>query len=76
MDSRYFALSQTALPDPQAVAATQKNLAMLRDSARKLAAQEGWTFADMHTPMVEVMGRAKAKYGPDYAFAVEVAKAK
>ena len=69
VDSNFFALSQTAPFDRQAMEATQKNLSMLRDSARKLAAREGLIFADMHTPMVEVMAKAQTRYGKEYAFA-------
>ncbi len=69
VDSNFFALSQSAPFDRTAMEATQKNLSMLRDSARKLAAREGFTFADMHTPMVEVMAKAQARYGKEYAFA-------
>jgi hypothetical protein len=69
VDSNFFALSQTAPFDRQAMEATQKNLSMLRDSARRLAAREGLIFADMHTPMIEVMAKAQARYGKEYAFA-------
>ena len=69
VDSNFFALSQTAPFDRTAMEATQKNLSMLRDSARKLATREGLIFADMHTPMVEVMAKAQTRYGKDYAFA-------
>ena len=69
VDSTHFTLSQNAPPVQAAIAATQKNLSLLRDSAKRVAEREGLVFADMHTPMVEVMAKAKAKYGPDFAFA-------
>ncbi|HOX04808.1 MAG TPA: GDSL-type esterase/lipase family protein [Planctomycetota bacterium] len=69
IDSTHFTLSQSAPPQPGPIEATQKNLSMLRDEAKRLAAAEGLVFADMHTPMVEVMAKAKEKYGTGYAFA-------
>lgn len=69
IDSTYFALSQNAEPDLKAIESTQKNLSLLRDSAKKVAARDGYIFADMHTPMVEVMAKAQDKYGKEYAFA-------
>jgi lysophospholipase L1-like esterase len=69
IDSTHFTLSQSAPPQPGPIEATQKNLSMLRDQAKRLAAAEGLVFADVHTPMVEVMAKAKEKYGADYPFA-------
>ncbi len=69
IDSTHFTLAQSKPPEPGPIEATQKNLAMLRDEARRLAAAEGLVFADMHAPMVEVMSKAKEKYGAGYAFA-------
>lgn len=69
VDSEYFTLSQSAPPVPAAIEATNKNLSLLRDSAEKLAKQEGLVFADMHKPMIDVMAKAKEKYGKSYAFA-------
>lgn len=69
IDSTHFTLSQSKPPDPGPIEATQKNLSMLRDQAKRLAASEGLVFADVHTPMVEVMARAKEKYGASYPFA-------
>lgn len=46
-----------------------KTLAEERDIARKVAEDEGVTFADVFDPMMDVMTKAKAKYGKEYAFA-------
>ena len=44
-----------------------KTLASLRDIARQVAQEQGVTFADVYDPMIQVMEKAKAKYGHDYA---------
>ncbi len=44
-----------------------KTLGQLRDIAREVAQAEGVVFADVYDPMVEVMTRAKTKYGHQYA---------
>ena len=44
-----------------------QTLAALRDIAGEVAQKEGAGFADVHTPMVEVMAKAKAAYGDAYA---------
>jgi len=44
-------------------------LGQLRDIAREVAQQHGVIFADLYAPMLETMAKAKARYGPDYAFA-------
>ncbi len=41
-------------------------LAELRDIAREVAESEGVAFADVHQLMMDVMVKAKAKYGPEY----------
>jgi len=69
VDSTHFTLSQSKPAEPGPIEATQKNLSMLRDQARRLAEAESLIFADMHTPMIEVMAKAKAKYGDGYPFA-------
>lgn len=53
-------------PKPDAANAS---LAQLRDNAKQVAQTTGATFADVHTPMIEVMAKAKAKHGKDFAFA-------
>jgi lysophospholipase L1-like esterase len=69
VDSTHFTLSQSAPPDPKAIEATQKNLWLLGESAKRVAAAQGLVFADMHNPMVEVMAKAKEKHGKDFPFA-------
>jgi lysophospholipase L1-like esterase len=46
-----------------------KTLAAERDIAREVAQSEGVAFADVFDPMVEVMTKAKAKYGQSYHLA-------
>ena len=41
-------------------------LGTFRDIAKKVAAEEGVAFADVHATMMDVMTKAKAKYGPAY----------
>lgn len=43
-----------------------KTLGELRDIAREVAETNGVAFADVHTPMIEAMKKAKAKYGKEY----------
>lgn len=44
-------------------------LGKLGDIGREVAAEEKVVFADVHTPMMETMAKAKAKYGPTYHLA-------
>jgi hypothetical protein len=44
-------------------------LAALGDTAKQVATEQGVAFADVHTPMMEAMAKAKAKYGDNFAFA-------
>ena len=37
--------------------------------AKQVAGEEGVAFADVHAPMMDVMAKAKAKYGPTYHLA-------
>lgn len=46
-------------------------LAALGDIGREVALQEGVIFADLHTPMLEVMRKAEAKYGEKYFLAAD-----
>ncbi|HEX5242659.1 MAG TPA: SGNH/GDSL hydrolase family protein [Tepidisphaeraceae bacterium] len=41
-------------------------LASERDIAKKVAQEQGVTFADVFTPMYDAMAKAKAKYGHEY----------
>src|SRR5688572_19142843 len=43
-----------------------KTLADLRDIANEVAAEQKVSFADVHGAMLDVMAKAKAKYGEDY----------
>jgi hypothetical protein len=43
-----------------------KTLGELRDIARDVAKSNGVKFADVHTPMMDAMTKAKAKYGSKY----------
>lgn len=43
-----------------------KTLGELRDIAREVADANGVIFADVHTPMMDAMAKAKAKYGKEY----------
>jgi len=40
----------------------------LRGIAQDLAQKNGLVFADLHTPMMDVMAKAQAAYGKDYVF--------
>ena len=43
-----------------------KSLGQLGDICKELAAEEGVIFADVHTPMMDVMAKSKEKYGKTY----------
>jgi lysophospholipase L1-like esterase len=51
---------------PERAAMYNKTLAALRDIARDVAREESVLFANVFDPMVEVMTKAKAKFGRDY----------
>src|SRR4051794_1162891 len=55
--------------DPEKAAIYNKTLSELRDIARKVAKSSGVAFADVHTPMIDAMTKAKAKYGKAYHLA-------
>ncbi|PCJ52279.1 MAG: hypothetical protein COA79_24435 [Planctomycetota bacterium] len=70
IDSYYFKRSsEIKAPTPEQVATTQSNLKGLRDQAEKVSKDIKVIFADLHSPMIEVMVKAKAKYGKTFAFA-------
>jgi lysophospholipase L1-like esterase len=50
----------------QAAETYNKTLADERDVAKQVAEEEGVTFANVFDPMVDVMTKAEAKYGPKY----------
>ena len=58
--------SDTFHNDPAQAAMYNTTLAALRDVAREVAQHEDCTFANVHDLMMEVMAKAKAKYGPKY----------
>jgi hypothetical protein len=55
--------------DPVQAAAYNKTLAALSAIDKKLAAEQGLVYADVHDPMMDVMAKAKAKFGKTYVFA-------
>jgi len=61
--------SNTFRNDPNAAELYNTTLAKLRDIAREVAAEEKVAFADVHDAMMDVMAKAKAKYGPTYHLA-------
>jgi GDSL-like Lipase/Acylhydrolase family len=69
VDSTFFTLAQSRPPVPGPIKSTNKNLSLLGDAARKVATDEKIRFVDVHTPMIQVMAKAKAKYGKNFAFA-------
>ncbi len=52
--------------NPEQAAIYNKTLGELRDIAREVAQSSGVAFADVHTPMMDVMQKAKRKYGHEY----------
>ena len=52
--------------DPALATMYNKTLATERDIARKVAEEQGVTFADVYDPMMDVMEKCKAKYGHEY----------
>jgi lysophospholipase L1-like esterase len=63
--------TQTFWGGPDVAAKYNPILAHERDIAREVAQEQGVTFANIHDPMEEVMTKAKAKYGKQYALAGE-----
>src|SRR4051794_6681503 len=51
---------------PKVSAVYNKTLGELRDIAREVAETNGVAFADVHTPMMDAMTKAKDKYGKEY----------
>lgn len=64
VDSTIFNVNNT----PPAV--YNQTLDAIRGVAREVAEKEGVHFADVHTPMMEVMAKAKAAYGESYPFVI------
>jgi hypothetical protein len=61
--------SQTFWGGAETAAKYNPILSNERDIARQVAAEEGVVFANVHDPMADVMAKAKAKFGPQYALA-------
>ena len=61
--------SDTFRNDPNMALMYNKTLSEERDIAREVAQSQGVLFADVITPMIEAMTKAKAKYGKDYHLA-------
>lgn len=55
--------------NPDAAVMYNKTLAAERDLAKQVAEEEGVTFANVFDPMVDVMTKTKAKFGPKYPLA-------
>jgi lysophospholipase L1-like esterase len=51
---------------PKFSAVYNKTLGELRDIAREVAEANSVVFADVHTPMMDAMAKAKKKYGKEY----------
>jgi hypothetical protein len=60
VDSKFFKFGNTT---PEVYNTT---LAELRDIAKQVATEQKVSFADVHSVMLDVMIKAKAKYGADY----------
>lgn len=69
VDSTHFTLSQSKPPEAEPIAATNKNLGLLRGAAESVAKETQVVYCDVHTPMLEVMAKAKEKHGKGFAFA-------
>ena len=61
--------SDTFRKNPAEAAMYNKTLAELHDIARDIAKEENVVFADVYGPMMNVMAKAKAKYGKSYHLA-------
>jgi hypothetical protein len=55
--------------NPKDATMYNQTLASMGDIARQVAAEQGCTFANLHDVMMDVMTRAKAKYGAAYQVA-------
>ncbi len=64
-------IDAAAFTNPRTTATAEecnKTLGALKGIAQEVAQKEGTGFADVYTPMMEVMSKAKAAYGDKYAF--------
>jgi lysophospholipase L1-like esterase len=58
--------TDTFRKDPKLAEMYNTTLAQVRDIAREVANEQGVAFADVYSPMLAAMAKAKAKYGPEY----------
>ena len=58
--------SDTFRKHPAQAAVYNTTLAQLRDIGKAIAAEQDVAFADVYSPMMQVMAEAKKKYGPAY----------
>jgi len=65
VDTKFFRTGQK-WGEVGAAVGYNENLRQLRNIAEKLAKELNLTFADVHTPMIEAMAKAKAALGEDY----------
>ncbi len=63
VDTKYFNKPGTAFPEGKNATLYNENLAKLGEIDKKLAAATGKVFADVHTPMIDTMAKAKAAMG-------------
>ncbi|MFA6292791.1 MAG: SGNH/GDSL hydrolase family protein [Victivallales bacterium] len=66
VDTKYFVKSPAVFGDKPAGEGYNENLRRLRDIDEKLAGELKTSFADVHTPLVDAMAKAKKEKGPDY----------
>jgi lysophospholipase L1-like esterase len=66
VDTKYFVKPGSRFPAGQDAVLYNENLAQLGAIDKKLAAATGKVFADVHTPMIEAMAKAKAALGNDF----------
>lgn len=66
VDTKYFAKPPGVFPAGQSATLYNENLAKLGEIDQKLAAKTGKAYADVHTPMIEAMAKAKAALGNDF----------
>ena len=55
--------------DPKLAVMYNKTLSEERDISKQVAEEQGVAFANVFDPMIDVMAKAKAKYGPQYHLA-------
>jgi len=66
VDTKFFIKPNSRFPEGKDAILYNENLAKLGEIDQKLAAKTGKTFADVHTPMIDAMAKAKAALGNDF----------